>query len=123
MTGSAAIDLAVLDALTAQLGDSGTEIRQTLLVTYLQEGAVRMAELRVAVDSNDCSSIQEVAHTLKSSSALLGVLPLADLLQQTEDAARVGTPSVAALAALAEAAYARAAEAITAQLSSPPDAL
>jgi len=111
----------VLDALTEQLGDSGMEMRRALLATYLQEGAERMAELRAAVDRDDAATVQDVAHTLKSSSALLGVMPLVDLLQQTEDAARVGALGVTSLAALAEAEYARAAIAIGAQLGTTPD--
>ena len=121
MTGPPAIDLAVLDALTEQLGDSGMEMRRALLATYLQEGAERMAELRAAVDRDDAATVQDVAHTLKSSSAQLGVMPLVDLLQQTEDAARVGALGVTSLAALAEAEYARAAIAIGAQLGTTPD--
>lgn len=121
MTGPPAIDLAVLDALTEQLGDSGMEMRRALLATYLQEGAERMAELRAAVDRDDAATVQDVAHTLKSSSALLGVMPLVDLLQQTEDAARVGALGVTSLVALAEAEYARAAIAIGAQLGTTPD--
>ena len=121
MTGAPAIDLAVLDALTEQLGDSGMEMRRALLATYLQEGAERMAELRAAVDRDDAATVQDVAHTLKSSSALLGVMPLVDLLQQTEDAARVGALGVTSLVALAEAEYARAAIAIGAQLGTTPD--
>lgn len=118
MIGSPAIDVAVLDALTEQLGESGMDMRRMLLNTFLHEGARRMVELRAAVERNDAAAVREVAHTLKSSSAVLGVLPLAALLQQAEDAARSGSASVPSLAALVEAEYERAAEAVGAQLRS-----
>ncbi len=116
MTVPSAIDLTVLAALIAQLGDSGEAMRRTLLDTYLLEGDQRMAELRMAVDREDCTTIRSVAHTMKSSSALLGVVRLSVLMQQIEDAARAKTRDVPALAVLVEAEYARAAQEIRAQL-------
>lgn len=97
-------------------------LRRTLLDTYVTDGTERMAQLGTAVARHDYLAVQNVAHAMKSSSALLGVLTLADLLQRTENAARADTSKVAPLAALADEEYRRAAQVIGTLLDTPEQA-
>ena len=106
------IDLTVLEGLVTQLGESGPGMRRMLLDTYLVDGGPRMAELQTAAARGDLGRVQDVAHAMKSSSALLGVLPLAKLLQEVEDAARAGDPDVRPLTERAAAEYERVVAAI-----------
>jgi len=47
--------------------------------------------LRKGVDANDASIVQKAAHSLKSSSANLGALQLAQLCKELENRARLQT--------------------------------
>ncbi len=103
------LDAATLTDLEDIMGD---EIA-TLVDTYLRDGAMRMRNLHAAAERGDVAEVGKLAHSLKSSSANLGALPLATRARQVEEAARTGkladpVGSVAALATL----YAYAADAL-----------
>jgi CheY-like chemotaxis protein/nitrogen-specific signal transduction histidine kinase/HPt (histidine-containing phosphotransfer) domain-containing protein len=63
----------------------------TLVDTYLRDGDVRLRNLREAADRGDSAEVGKLAHSLKSSSANLGAMPLANRARQVEEAARSGT--------------------------------
>ncbi|HET7921730.1 MAG TPA: ATP-binding protein, partial [Gammaproteobacteria bacterium] len=74
----------------------------TLVDAYLRDGDTRMRNLRAAADRGDAGEVGKLAHSLKSSSANLGAMPLSNRARQVEEAARNGTlanpaDSVAAL--------------------------
>ena len=71
-----AVDPAVLVALAERLGDRADGIRQELVRTCDDETTGRLAELDAALAADDRDGVSRVAHTLKSSSAALGALPL-----------------------------------------------
>jgi HPt (histidine-containing phosphotransfer) domain-containing protein len=103
------LDAATLTDLEDIMGD---EIA-TLVDTYLRDGAMRMRNLHAAAERGDVAEVGKLTHSLKSSSANLGAVPLATRARQVEEAARLGkladpVGSVAALATL----YAHAADAL-----------
>jgi HPt (histidine-containing phosphotransfer) domain-containing protein len=76
-----------------------------LVDTYLDDGAAQIEALRAAAATGDAAAIVRPAHTLKSSSATVGALALADLCRQLEADGRAGAiPDAAERAqAIAEA--------------------
>jgi signal transduction histidine kinase/CheY-like chemotaxis protein/HPt (histidine-containing phosphotransfer) domain-containing protein len=92
----------------------------TLVDAYLRDGEVRMRNLRIAAELGDSTEVGKLAHSLKSSSANLGAVPLATRARQVEEAARNGTlanpvDSVVALERL----YANAAAALKQRYNRP----
>jgi HPt (histidine-containing phosphotransfer) domain-containing protein len=88
----------------------------TLVDAYLRDGDARMQKLREAAARGDSAEVGKLAHSLKSSSANLGAVPLSSRARMVEEAARRGTlvdpmDSVAALDRL----YANAAAALRAR--------
>jgi HPt (histidine-containing phosphotransfer) domain-containing protein len=74
--------VAMVDGDRAFLGD--------LIATYREDGARRIAEMRASIASGDAPLLQRAAHTLKSSSATIGALRMADRCRVVEHAARDG---------------------------------
>ena len=99
---AAAVDLDVLTQLTADMGATSLESRLSLIEAYLEQADAWIPELITAGRDGDTERVRTIAHTLGSSSALLGAQPLADLLAETGRLARAGhddlVPSVTAVA-------------------------
>ncbi|MBS0381208.1 MAG: response regulator [Proteobacteria bacterium] len=92
----------------------------TLIDAYLRDGDTRMRNLHEAAERGDATEVGKLAHSLKSSSANLGAVPLANRARQVEEAARNGTlahpaDSVAALEKL----YANASAALRQRYKRP----
>lgn len=81
-------DAAFAQALDLVGGDA--EFLGELVATYRTDGADRIAEMRSALAAGAASELQRAAHTLKSSSATLGAIGLADACRTVEHAARDG---------------------------------
>jgi PAS domain S-box-containing protein len=96
------LDQATLGTLADELG--GNEVVVMLATTYLDELTSRLGALTEAAAAGDLTAISRSAHTLKSSSRLLGGLTLGDLCQDTEHATDLHTATtlVPAVVALAE---------------------
>jgi signal transduction histidine kinase/DNA-binding response OmpR family regulator/HPt (histidine-containing phosphotransfer) domain-containing protein len=107
-----AVDRGVLSALVAELGGDA-EVRETLVGSYLEEGAAQIPELSAAAASDDRVSVRRIAHHLRSSSAVLGAVPLAELLRSLEDDARAATGDLAPAARVVAAEYERVTEALS----------
>lgn len=88
MTGPA-IDREAFARLSDITGDDPAFLAE-LVETYLEDGAAQVAALREAVASGDPAAVVRPAHTLKSSSASIGALPLAEHCRQLEADARQG---------------------------------
>jgi len=71
------VDVDVLDALAAELGDDETV--RTLVATFLDELPQRHQAIVDGVAAGDLVTARRAAHTLKSTSALLGARDLAHL--------------------------------------------
>jgi signal transduction histidine kinase/CheY-like chemotaxis protein/HPt (histidine-containing phosphotransfer) domain-containing protein len=108
---SDAVDRSVLEALTSRLGDRGEAFRTSLVQTWRDETAGRLAELDAAVRAQDADAVARVAHTLRSSSAALGAMPLSFLCEEVELGLRAGDERDLAADAAALRAGAAAADA------------
>jgi PAS domain S-box-containing protein len=71
------VDHTVLERLVEELGDRS--IVDDLVATFLGELAPRTNALFTALDASDATAARNAAHTLKSSSCLLGATALADV--------------------------------------------
>lgn len=87
--------------------DDDYEMRDEIVGTYLEEGDRQTASLTAAAHAGRGAEVAAIAHSLRSTSALLGADPLRDLLLQIEEAARTPPDSCVPLARLIEAEYAR----------------
>jgi CheY-like chemotaxis protein len=110
------LDTATLVDLEDIMGDELV----TLVDAYLRDGETRIRNMREAANRGDGTEVGKLAHSLKSSSANLGAIPLANRARQVEEAARNGTlaspgDSVAALEKL----YANAAAALKQRYQRP----
>ncbi|MBI2748057.1 MAG: response regulator [Burkholderiales bacterium] len=89
-TGEAEIDVKALDVIRA-LQRPGTPDLLARIVARYMEDAPRLAQsMREAIAAGDGGALQRAAHTLKSSSATLGALRLAELCKELESRARAG---------------------------------
>ncbi len=111
----------VLDATT--LGDlediMGDELL-TLVDAFLRDGDIRIRDLRAAAERGDSAEVGRLAHSLKSSSANLGALPLSERARAVEEAARRGTlTDPVASATVLEKLYAEASRALRQRFNRP----
>lgn len=83
------IDRAVYDRLLEITGDD-PEFLDDLIETYLTDSELQLEAMRAAAAANDAAALLRPAHTLKSSSANVGALILADLCRSLEADARAG---------------------------------
>lgn len=106
------LDVAILDELLASVQDDRSFVIQ-LIQTYLGDGERQLGEIQAAVASGDADALVRPAHTLKSSSATVGAMRLADIARSLELAARDGrTDDTDASAAAIPAAWSDAADAL-----------
>ncbi|GAB4538130.1 MAG: hypothetical protein Kow0063_25650 [Anaerolineae bacterium] len=80
------IDRDRLDAFRALMGESTPE----LINLFFKDSATQLAELQQAIAGGDTEMMRRAAHTFKSSSAMLGALPLAAMCQELEDLGQTG---------------------------------
>ena len=82
-SGSApSFDASAIDAILACPG--GTRIVARSVEAYGTTAPEQLTELCVAVASGSRDGVRRIAHTLKSSSAMLGLKPLAEILRRME---------------------------------------
>jgi signal transduction histidine kinase/CheY-like chemotaxis protein len=104
-----AVDEGVLRSLTDRLGPRAPELRARLLDTWEAETRKRLEELAAAALAGDADGVQRAAHTMKSGSAALGALQLAEECDRIEATLRSGEQvDLAAVAAVVERECARA---------------
>ena len=80
-----AVDQSVVQELLEVMGDGFGDLVQV----YFEDTPKLLARLREAASRVDHAGIAEIAHSLKSSSANLGAMPLAELAKRAEIDARV----------------------------------
>lgn len=84
-----AIDPAAFARLADITGDDPAFLAE-LVDTYLEDGAAQVAALRAAAAAGDIAALVRPAHTLKSSSASIGAIALAEHCRALEADARAG---------------------------------
>lgn len=83
------LDLAVVADLRAATGDDD-EFIADLIATYVGEGSGHISVMTEAVAVGDVGGLVRPAHTLKSSSASIGALRLAEVCRRVEEDCREG---------------------------------
>lgn len=89
---AAAVDPAVLVALTSRLGSRAAACAEALTLTWRTESRSRLEALRAAAAAGDAVAAGRCAHALKSGSAALGALRLAAVCERLERRLRAGEP-------------------------------
>jgi HPt (histidine-containing phosphotransfer) domain-containing protein len=84
------LDRPTIEALFESVGGD-QEFLAELIDTYVADAPVQVGSLRLALAAGDIEALVRPAHTLKSSSASLGALGLADQCRQLELAAKAGS--------------------------------
>ncbi|WP_020674743.1 hybrid sensor histidine kinase/response regulator [Geopsychrobacter electrodiphilus] len=87
---SSPIDRKALDALRALETEAMPDLVQQIVAAYLEQSPGLLTQLHQAVGDNDWETTQQMAHCLKSSSANLGALHLAELCKTMEMGSRAG---------------------------------
>ncbi|WP_344574247.1 Hpt domain-containing protein, partial [Actinoplanes palleronii] len=95
-----ALSLVQLHELEAQLEDR--ELVAMTISTFLAELSGRRQGMTDALDTGEHNRLGAIAHTLKSSSALLGAGPLADACARVERLAAAAVDAGVLAAAVAE---------------------
>jgi CheY-like chemotaxis protein len=86
--GNGVLDHSVIDSIRAMPSQRAGDTLSRLVNIYLQHTPNAIRQLRAAADGGHCGEAQRVAHTIKSSSAMLGATGLARLLADAEAAGR-----------------------------------
>jgi signal transduction histidine kinase/CheY-like chemotaxis protein/HPt (histidine-containing phosphotransfer) domain-containing protein len=92
-SAAAVLDHSVIDAIRAMPNQRSGDPLSRLIGIYLQHTPTAIQQLRVAVDAGQCPDAQRIAHTIKSSSGMLGATGLAELLAEAEAAGRASSHS------------------------------
>ena len=85
LTDTSIIDTKILGVL---IGDVGAELLPQIIDKYLSEAPARVDAIAAAAACGNCELVAKEAHPLKSSSASLGAMGLAELASQLENAGR-----------------------------------
>ena len=96
-----ALDRAVLEELRDSVGREDHSFMRDLLEGYLDNSTTLVTKMGKAFQDRDARRLKDFAHTLKSSSKMIGANPLADLCQAIElDSEQVSTTHSEQLQAL-----------------------
>ncbi len=88
-------------------GDNGPLLTE-IIRSYLTDALKLIQEIKTSVQVGDFFALQQTAHTLKSTSAMLGATPLSELCQELEKMAQMGSlESIASKVRQLEAEYDR----------------
>jgi len=79
-----------IDAIRELAGDTPDLLNQ-IVQMYLETAPALIVKLRAALAASDLTGVRSAAHSLKSSSANLGAVQLAQLCSKLEAAARAGS--------------------------------
>ena len=107
------LDAGVLAELVASVGGDRGFVRD-LIEAYLADGEAQVQAIDAALHANDNAALVRPAHTLKSSSATLGAMRIADAARELESNGRSGRPGRDTPEALAARLHGEWAEAVAA---------
>ena len=95
-TATTAIDPRFLDQFRELDPDGGLTLASRVMKVYLESSSEIALQIEAALDGGDTEGLRRSAHNLKSSSANVGAMPLADLLKQLEALGKHGRLAEAA---------------------------
>jgi signal transduction histidine kinase/CheY-like chemotaxis protein/pSer/pThr/pTyr-binding forkhead associated (FHA) protein len=90
-TETAILDHQVLDDLRSLAGAKAKTFLSGIIGQYFEDSPKKLQGIQQAIDNQDATALRQAAHGLRSSSANLGAIAVADLCKQLEDLARSGT--------------------------------
>ncbi|MDX2270681.1 MAG: response regulator [Cyanobacteriota bacterium] len=90
-TPSPFLNLTVFDQLRQMAGQDAQTVIRSIVNDYLESSQQLLATLETALAARDTVTFRQAAHTLKSSSATLGAIPLANTCRALEHAAHQGS--------------------------------
>ncbi len=90
-TKTAAIDFSVLESLCEMAGEEANLLITEMVTSYLEDTQQRLKAIAEAITQADAATIEQAAHSMKSSSANLGATHLAQLCEQLEQLGRTQT--------------------------------
>ncbi|MEY2832704.1 MAG: hypothetical protein RLZZ574_1962, partial [Cyanobacteriota bacterium] len=90
-TESPILDHQVLDSLRSLAGAKAKTFLAEIIGQYCEDSPQKLQAIQQAIDNQDATALRQAAHGLRSSSANLGAIAVADLCKQLEDLARSGT--------------------------------
>lgn len=90
-TETAILDHQVLDSLRDLAGAKAKTFLTGIIGQYFEDSPQKLQAIEQAIDNQDATALRQAAHGLRSSSANLGAIAVADLCKQLEDLARSGT--------------------------------
>ena len=82
------VDMRALDNIRALQSDEGPDLLAQVIELYLNDVPRQLQSLEQAVATFEASSVQKISHSLKSSSANLGAVKLAELFKGLEQQAK-----------------------------------
>jgi len=106
---AAALDLAVFSQLTMDMGAQSPKPQRDLIDAYLGQAGGSVVELAGAAAQGDTRTVRAIAHQMGSTSALLGALTLASLLDEAGRLARSEEPGLPEAGAAVSLEYQRVA--------------
>ena len=118
------IDQKVLDGIRALQKKGAKDVLSQVISLYIDNLPKQLDELRCAARSGDASTIQRVAHGVKSSSAIIGAMTLSSFFKELEDMGRLNSiDNASELVSRIEAEYRAVETALTAELQRSHDVL
>ena len=88
------VSIDALNEVSEMVGPDDTELLAELIDEYLADSDEIVEQMQAQLEKDDRIALQRAAHSLKSTSATFGVLPLAEFCKQLEDALRDDLPNV-----------------------------
>ncbi|TAF50381.1 MAG: sensor histidine kinase, partial [Oscillatoriales cyanobacterium] len=85
------IDRDIIHSLAQMAGSRAVGLITSIIQAYQEDAPAYYAAIQTAIETDDADGLRKAAHTLRSSSANLGGLSLANVCKQLEDLGRAGT--------------------------------
>ena len=85
------LDMTVFDSLRQLAGTKAKTFLAEIVSQYLEDSPQKLEAIQQAIDNNDDLALRQASHSLRSSSANLGAITIADLCKELENLARSGT--------------------------------
>lgn len=91
------IDRELLESVQSLYDDDGSgNMFNELITLYLNDAAMRLAQIKRAAQESNVAGVLHAAHTLKGSSANVGAAAVASICAEVEGHARIGSIEIAA---------------------------
>ncbi|HEX9815609.1 MAG TPA: Hpt domain-containing protein [Candidatus Thermoplasmatota archaeon] len=84
------LETATLDQLSQDLGGNPEPVRD-LIQSYLHEAPIVLSRMKLAIERGNAAELAAAAHSLKSSSAMLGAKRVSEIAAELETMGRAGT--------------------------------